>query len=128
VALGTSLIQETKSIESANKVLSEYVPYDGLERVSDVNLQINSPFKSQTLEGLNINCVTRWSSGIAVRFQIMNGMAAQQPLNNVSIARLDADLNSPAEFPGIISKDSFEKLFAEMMDRVLELADKGMKR
>jgi hypothetical protein len=69
VALFVHLLARAKDHEQANSVLMKTIPYGlRISNEEDMILQINHPYRSRQLQGVEMNSITKWSVD---RFQVM---------------------------------------------------------
>jgi hypothetical protein len=115
---------------AAYRKLAQYLPDVKIdpEHSEDFFYQINRPRRSEVIETLKINRLSKWSSGavLLARFALNKQQTVQQPtaVGNHSL-RIELDLSTDPSFVGELPSGELPKLFAELEHLALELISKG---
>lgn len=132
IAFGAVLVSPTDSRESGYRKISPLLPSVKIdsEGSSDLLYQINRSRNSQTgLAGLRINRLSKWSVtawGLStIRFgpkgQPMDLIQSQQSFG----CRLELDMNTAQDFESALPHDALGRVFQELVDLGIEIAQKG---
>lgn len=136
LALGVVLIQRTESKKAAYELLKKYLPSVQLdaEKSSEFSYQINRPRLSNTVDGLSINRLSKWSaiklSGMMIQLGIGQGEPTAKFLKSsteLNGCRLELDINTSPQVADALSKESLNSLVHEMKTMAMEIASEGDK-
>jgi hypothetical protein len=129
IAFGAILSQPASSIYSGYEKLARYLPSVRLDigGSSDFSYQINRPRRSNILDSIKINRLSKWSV-VTIKLDeiaVEPGQIQSVIVNEIYSCRLELDINTPAEFEGELPKDRRIKLFQELVDSGAEIASRG---
>jgi hypothetical protein len=130
LAFGAIVHEPTQDRIAAYRKLAQYLPDVKIdpERSEDFFYQINRPRPSETIGTLNINRLSKWSSGAVVlaRFALTKQQMVQQPMavGNHSL-RIELDLSTDPSFVGELPSGELRKLLGELERLAVELISKG---
>jgi hypothetical protein len=130
LAFGATLLQPVENVRSGYGLIQNYLQrfHPDLEGASDFLYQINRPRPSGThLPGLSINRLMRWSVQVAKRVMLTLGGegAATRTLGDEAACRLELDINTAPDFPGLLPGYQLALLLQETTDLGREIAEKG---
>jgi hypothetical protein len=126
IAIGLILISATPDRASGYRELSEFI--DGVPEASDATdfqYQINRPRPSAVdIEGLQLNRLSRWSVGAYKTVTLVSGgNPIQSPL--VSHLRLELDINTNADFHGLLSPARAGDVIDDLFRGAKEISKQG---
>src|ERR1035437_843626 len=130
LAFGAIVHEPAQDRIAAYRKLAQYLPDVKIdtEHSEDFFYQINRPRRSEVIETLKINRLSKWSSGavLLARFALNKQQTVQQPtaVGNHSL-RIELDLSTDPSFVGELPSGELQKLFAELEHLALELISKG---
>lgn len=131
LAFGATLLQPVEHVGAGYVLLKKYLQtirpdFDG---ASDFYYQINRPRTAETpIPGLRINRLMRWSVQVAQRMTLVLGGGAgtiTRALGEEAACRLELDINTTPDFPGVFMREHRGAVVQEMMDLGREIAQKG---
>jgi hypothetical protein len=118
IAFGLIAVSPTPDREASYALLQKLVPsvrYDP-EHTREVAYQVNRPVVSPTIQGLELNRITKWS---ALRFLsgVLNMQSgAMSPDEPRFSARSECDHSTPAERVEIFTADEIIAIYSELRD------------
>ena len=132
LAFGLALVIPSTGLSDAYGKLSSMlsdINFD-LSGATDFLYQINRRRPSQQSGGIVINRISRWSvsQSNTVEFAVdaVGNAAPATRVSDVQFAsRLELDINTVGRSPSAISKDRATKLFNELIQSGIEIAEKG---
>lgn len=132
LALGVTLRLPVKTKEEAYSLMSNYLPFNLAPESSDFLYRINRPRPSASLDdGTIVNRLATWAV-IRVQTLVISasvGGAATQEVSREGepfvACRLELDISTAGDRPGILPQDRFEALLAEFADVAAEIAARG---
>ena len=130
LAFGAVLAQPTEDRAAGYRRVSKYLPTVQIDPInsSDFLYQINRPRPSQTVPGLHINRLTRWSVMFFTRFSLSaerTGIrTVSVPLGESSV-RLELDVNTAPDYQGAFPADKLQPLLKELVEFASEIAAHG---
>ena len=129
LALGIVLTAPVSSREEGYGALERFLPFKPDPESSDLLFQTNKRIGSHSLEGVQLNRLSKWSVGQRqlILFALTGGTSGSvQPSDSVSACRLELDLNTAAE-AGPLPGDKLEELLEELADLGKRVANDGVK-
>ena len=132
LAFGLVLVIPATGLSDAHGKLSSMlagINFD-LSGATDLLYQINRRRPSQQSGGIAINRISRWSvsqsNTVEFAVDVVGNPAPATRVSDVQFAsRLELDINTVGRSPSAISKDSATKLFNELIQFGIEIAEKG---
>lgn len=125
LALGVILDQQVADRAAGYALLQEYLPKVDLDPASsDFIYQINRPKESKTLSGYRINRLSKWAA-LQASFVEVAVDPAQLQRKDMSVIRLDMDVNSYFDANIPIPADRVLPLMEELAANARGLAEKG---
>ena len=130
LAFGAILLIPVGSKEDGYRLLNRYLPSFTLdaERSSDFSYQINRWRLSQSIEGLRINRLSRWSTAKRQKSTIAigpGGIVPSQLQDAEFSCRLELDINTAPEYEGEFDQGRTATLYQELVTLGIEITDKG---
>jgi len=123
LAFGGKLLQAAATAQQAFRVLAAHLPWMKLESIpNDFILQVNRRRDSSVVKGLGLNRVSTWSK-MNVVFSAEPAKPFKWPENCYSA--LEFDINTAPEKIDILPKQSLTRLFRELADLGVEIAERG---
>lgn len=126
LAFGAVLLHSAPGKEAAYRELSQclagVVQLD-IENASDFSYQINRPRESRTLDGVQINRLTKWSAGYWHLVEI-SPAGAQTPRTGF-VSRLELDINNAPDHDVRIPRAQAGTLLEEEIGCAREIAEQG---
>lgn len=126
IALGLVLISPISDRETGYRALTHFV--DGVPTAPDATdflYQVNRPRALRVgIDGLEMNRLSRWSVG-AYKMVTMN--AAGHPIESalVSHLRLELDVNTSADFQGVLPREKIGNVINDLFDGAKEISEQG---
>jgi hypothetical protein len=129
LAVGAVLVVAGDTQEDAAKKLVDFLPDVRIDpkNSKDLVYQINRPRQSQSLPGLKLNRLSKWSFVVSQVLQINAGVMTANlgSAPPVPSALLELDLNTDAERTDPIPNGSLPAILDELAALVLEIATSG---
>lgn len=133
IAFGALLLLPAKDRQEGYRGLSQILKTVEVDPVDseDFLFQINRPRKSQVLEGLRINRLTKWSVGVlrGLSLRLIAGKANVMANANIAsshyFCRLELDVNTDAERIEPLPPQHMAEIFGELVDQATEIAERG---
>ena len=128
IALGFTLIAATEGRATGYRELSEFIDGVPTPDATDFQYQVNRPRASRAgIEGLNINRLSRWSVGALGTVALLVGAGAPHPIIGPlqHHLRLEVDVNTAADFQGVIPHDMIPALLDDLFAGVTEVCEQG---
>ncbi len=130
LAFGATLLQPVENGPAGYALIQKYLHrlHPDLDGASDFFYQINRPRPSGTqVPGLRINRLMRWSVQVAQRMALTlgGGGAVTRNLGEETACRLELDINTAPDFPGLLPAEHLTVILHEMMEFGREIAQKG---
>jgi hypothetical protein len=126
IALGLVAHAPVDSALEANAVISGCFPFVNLTGDSnyiDASVQVNSPYPSKVLKGLDINRVVKFE--VATRQIVTIGPAGMPTSQSDTVLRSHLDLNTSPQWKNIFEVDSCGPIVQEMKPHIVMLLSKG---
>lgn len=124
-SLVCAALAETDSRSSAYEVLAGHLKSVKVEsEMEELLYRVNWKAKTELLEESYLNRIATWS---AVKLSVSAGTSPfdARPLSQTNFARIELDINSPAERTEIITKDRVVSIFDRFVFLALENIKKG---
>jgi hypothetical protein len=133
LAFGATVLQPTASREEGYRLVAPYLPAVEIdpEGSTDLLFQINRPRISQSgPAGLKLNRLSHWSVLLTqlVEFMVGPQRRAITQSDGHFAARLHLDVNTAADFSGVLERTILETLFDELVELAEEIAREGDRR
>jgi hypothetical protein len=131
IALGVVLHKPMQNKLEAYRRLATYLPAVKIdpEGSSEFYYQVNRPRKSKTIEGLQINRLSKWSAALVVPFGLTFASPVQGQIGKIgegeSSCRIELDINTDPAFPGNLDRPLLPKILGEFADLATEIATVG---
>ena len=130
VAFGAIVNHPEEDRRSAYVRVPDYLPIQIDPESSDFNLQINVPTDSRTgIEGLRVNRLSKWSiMGLAhLSVRLEAGIVAATSSRLMAHAfRVELDINTSAEFRGILPRESRIDVYRELVALGRDILTRGL--
>jgi hypothetical protein len=128
LAFGAVLLKPVESLVEGYEYLQEYLSFVNPNNLSEFDYRINRQRKSNVIDDLSINRLTRWNIASLNRLDftinpILN--IQSQPNSPTYATRLELDINTPANISDSLPTEELVRLFDELLTMGLELAEKG---
>ncbi|WP_447742314.1 hypothetical protein [Pseudomonas laurentiana] len=127
VALGSVGYVQVENIKAGNEIVGLYIPYMDLTKVSDLTdllIQLNTPYESKLLGSARINNVTKWA--VLGRQVFAIGPTGMPQIKNDIAVRSEFDLSTATDGASV-DLSSFGALSSEMIDAVEGVLSAGLK-
>ncbi|MGP8252112.1 MAG: hypothetical protein ACLQHF_08765 [Terracidiphilus sp.] len=130
-ALGVVVREPMPSRQDAYRKLAHYLPAVKIdpEGSSEFFYQVNRPRKSKTIEGLQINRLSKWSAAFLVPFGFTFVSPAQGQLGKMgegeTSCRIELDINTDPTFSGNLDRSFLPNILGEFVDLAMELVTVG---
>lgn len=131
LAFGAVLLEEVNGRESGYRRLDKLLPDINIdvENSHDLLYQINYRRASNAVPGIEINRLSKWSVALIspMTIQIQSGEATVRSKSGdpISAVRLELDINNVPQSEFVISADSVEELFGELVSLGAEISAQG---
>jgi hypothetical protein len=130
IAFGAILLQPVEDRETGYRKLSQYLPSVKIDPVgsSDFSYRINRKRDSKSgVQGLKINRLTKWTVALHrfVRVPLGDTAGRVSALSEQHACRLELDINTVPEFQTDLDVSLLPRLFHELVDLGLEIANTG---
>jgi hypothetical protein len=130
VAVGFTLLSPTRDRETGYQELSQFI--DGVPNTPDArdfHYQVNRPRASRAgIEGLQVNRLAKWSVGAFLVFAVaFDGTSNPSSANSTPRyhLHLDLDINTSADYQGVIPRGSIEGLIDDLFAAGQEISEHG---
>ncbi|NNA50658.1 hypothetical protein [Pseudomonas lactis] len=126
LALGLVAHAPVENVVEANEVISSYFPFVSLAADSnyiDASVQVNSPYPSTVLKGLDVNRVVKFE--VATRQIVTIGPAGMPTSQTDTVLRSHLDLNTSPLWKSVFEVESCGPIIHEMKPHVVTLLSKG---
>ena len=120
LAFGAVAIKPSAHLEDCRRVLDEYLPSIDMKttELRDFLYQVNRRRSSETISGLEVNRLMKWS--VQHIHEIVVTAGNPVAVGSTFASRLEVDINSDSEYVGSLRPNRLVPLFQELID----LADK----
>jgi hypothetical protein len=131
IALGVVVHEPVPSREEGYRRLARYLPAVKIdpEGSSELFYQVNRPRKSQVIEGLKVNRLSKWSVALSVPFSFSLLGPAQSQFGRVNegetTCRIELDINTDPAFSGSPRDLSSPSLLGEFVELAGEIVSVG---
>lgn len=119
LAFGATVYEPVKNRSAGYRRLSEYLPNVKIdpEGSTDFFYQINRPRKSDAVDGLVINRLSKWSCAafVPLRFVLTPQSVQHQLGNSEQACRIELDINTAAEFQGELPAGKLQPIFEQLV-------------
>lgn len=124
-AVGLVLDQQVEEKKAAYGLLQTYLPSIKLsaDKMSEFLFQVNRPVESKILPGWQVNRISKWMALLAQFVEVSHG--GQVARKELSVVRLELDINSNLTAAVPLPKDKEPALLNEMADYAFAIASKG---
>jgi hypothetical protein len=126
LALGGVLSHQEVDKRAAYLRLPDYVPVTVDPESSDFLFQINLPTGSQSIEGLVINRLSKWSVTMFRLFVIGPGGPLPQDLKTTIALRAEIDINTAQEYQGELPKNQLGQIMDELIEHGRDMIMNGV--
>lgn len=126
VALGAVVYKKVQDIPTGNMLISNYVPNFDFSKnpdITDLFIQINTPYVSDTITGAKINNVTKW--GVLGQQVFAIGSSGMPQITSEMVVRSEFDLSTAVDGPPV-DIALFEPLTAEMIRSLKDVLESGL--
>ena len=127
LAFGAVLVQPQKSVLAANRRISDFISGVDLRGASaDFSYRVNRPRKSIIKKGLMVNRLSTWAVNEQRKISIGLRLPTEATRQKQRvISRLELDINTSRENREPLPKSRLQRLFRELMDLGVEIAERG---
>ncbi len=128
LAFGALLLKPGESAAAVYRDLAQYMPCQfDLENARDFAYRINRKrFSTGRIPGLQLNRLASWSAlGIEGQIAPIGTPRATKPVSTFFASRLELDINTDANFDGVIERNRIKELFFELVRLGEEIALEG---
>lgn len=128
IALGATSFVSVADVPAGNEVISKFLPMLSIgagDNIVDLLVQVNTPFKSEAVDSLILNCISRWA---VMNRQVVTIGPSGMPTVAVDMAvRNEFDLNTAPEGGVLLSQANSGKILYELVESMKTVLTGGVK-
>ena len=129
IAFGSSLVLPVPDRATGYRILDDLLADVRMDPdgSSDFHYQINRARQSGSIDGIQINRLSRWSviTRLSSTFRVTSDGVKEVPGKSLTGCMLDLDINTARESPHEFGEDEAIAIFEELVSLALEISESG---